>query len=246
MLVKYLSLILGVVFLPWSRLEAQVSVELKMAQQQFLAGESIPVAARIINRSGQKMTFGDDPDWLTFTVESHDDFVVGKNAEVPVQGKFTLESSEVGTKHVNLAPYFVLSRPGRYNVIGTLHLKAWDTQVTSSPVTFDIIHGAKLWSSDFGVPLPPGETNAAPEVRTYSLEEANYLRTQLRLYLRVTDPSGSHIFKVVCLGPDGLLRPAGTPTGPGEQPSCDLSDGCKIFQLYGVQSGWRPARAPDL
>jgi hypothetical protein len=198
--VKYLSLILGLAVLPWSHLNAQVSVEVKLAQEQFLAGESIPVAARILNRSGQAVTFGDSPDWLSFTVEAHDDFVVGKNAEVPVDGEFTLQSSQVGIKHVDLAPYFVLSRPGRYNVIATLHLKAWDTQVTSAPVTFDIINGARLWTSEFGVPLAPGVTNVPPEVRSYSLEEANYLSSQLRLYLRVTDPSGSRIFKVVCLG----------------------------------------------
>jgi hypothetical protein len=199
--VKYVSLISGLVFLPWLHLTAQVTVQVKLDQEQFLAGESIPAAVRIFNRSGQNLKFGVEPDWLTFTIEAHDDFVVGKNADVPVTGEFTLESSQVGTKHVDLAPYFVLSRPGRYNVIATLHLKDWDTQLTSTPVNFDIIDGAKLWSSEFGVPLPAGVSNTAPEIRKYSLEEANYLRSQLKLYLRVTDPPGSRIFKVVCLGP---------------------------------------------
>ena len=40
----------------------------------------------------------------------------------------------------------------------------------------------------------------SPEVRRYALEQANYLRSQLRLYLRLTDADG-HVMKVFPLGP---------------------------------------------
>src|SRR5204862_7266383 len=45
-----------------------------------------------------------------------------------------------------------------------------------------------------------GETNAAPEVRKYSLQQVNYLKDHLRLYLRVSDESGARIFKTVPVG----------------------------------------------
>ncbi len=138
---------------------------------------------------------------MTFSVESRDGFIVVKNGEVPVLGEFTLESSEVATRHVDLAPYFALPRPGRYHVTATVRVKQWDATLTTQPKSFDIIQGAKLWSQDFGVPAAAGVTNQLPEVRKYTLQQANYLRTQLRLYLRLTDAAESKVIKVFSLGP---------------------------------------------
>jgi len=73
--------------------------------------------------------------------------------------------------------------------------------VTSPPKGFDVINGARLWSQVFGVPLPAGVTNRQPEVRKYTLEEANYLHSQLRMYVRVSDESGTTVFKVRPVGP---------------------------------------------
>jgi hypothetical protein len=64
-----------------------------------------------------------------------------------------------------------------------------------------VIDGAKLWSQTFGLPVPAGVTNRAPEVRKYTLEEANYLRSQLRMYVQVSDESETHIFKIRAIGP---------------------------------------------
>jgi hypothetical protein len=179
---------------------AQVNVEVAMDQEQFLPSETVPVAVHITNRSGESLHLGADPGWLTFSVESADGFVVVKNAEVPVLGEFDLGSSEVATKRVDLAPYFTLSRQGRYRVIATVRIKNWNSEINSSPKNFDVIDGARLWSQDFGVPSSAGATNGAPEVRKYTLEEANYLRSQLRLYVQVSDESEAHVFKVVAVG----------------------------------------------
>ena len=61
----------------------QVSVEIVLEQEQFLIGESIPVAVRITNRSGQTLRLGDEATWLSFTLESRDGLAVVKNGEVP-------------------------------------------------------------------------------------------------------------------------------------------------------------------
>ena len=59
-------------------------------------------------------------------MESADGFVVIKNAEVPVQGEFDLESSQMGTKRVDLQPYFMLVRPGRcQRITATLRIPQW-------------------------------------------------------------------------------------------------------------------------
>ena len=195
---KFFPPIFALALLPFFNATAQVTVEATLDQDQFLPSEAIPVAVRITNHSGQALHLGADADWLTFSVESGDGFVVVKHAEVPVQGEFDLGSSEVATKRVNLTPYFGLSRPGRYHVIATLHIKDWDRDLTSAAKSFDVINGATIWSQDFG--LPTGG-NSPPEARRYTLEKANYLRSQLRLYVQVSDISETHVFKVSAIGP---------------------------------------------
>jgi len=195
---KTFLLVLVLAGLTAFRAAAQVSVEITMDQEQFLPSEAVPVAVKITNRSGQQLHLGTAADWLTFSVESTDGFIVIKNAEVPVTGEFDLESSQIGIiKRVDLQPYFQMGRHGRYKVIATLRIKDWSASVNSAPKTFDVVNGAKLWSQDFGV---PGVTNSQPAVRKFTLEEANYLRSQLRLYVRVSDQSESQVFKVTTLG----------------------------------------------
>ena len=133
------------------RASAQVDLDLSLDQDYFLPSETIPLAVKITNRSGQQLHLGADADWLTFNVEADDGFVVIKNAEVPVTGAFDLETSQLAIKRVDLQPYFSMTKPGRYHVIATLHIKDWSAQMASQPKHFDVIAGAKLWSQDFGV-----------------------------------------------------------------------------------------------
>jgi len=184
--------------LAFFRAPAQVSMELSLAQDEFLPKEAIRLTVKIINTSGQELHLGADPGWLTFSVESADGIVVVKNGEVPVVEEFDLESSQMATKHVDLEPYFQLARPARYKVTATMHIKAWGLAVNSAPVNFDIIHGGEVWAQDFGVMV---STNGPPESRKYTLIKANYLREQLRLYVQVSSGDGASIFKVVPLGP---------------------------------------------
>jgi hypothetical protein len=64
-----LSLGLLLASILWS--DAQVSVALVLDQEQFLIDESLPVKVRIANRSGQTLKLGQEPDWLTFAIESN-------------------------------------------------------------------------------------------------------------------------------------------------------------------------------
>jgi hypothetical protein len=178
---------------------AQITVQLVLQQEQFLRGESLPVAVRITNRSGQALHLGAQDDWLTFSIESREAGVVARSGEVPVAGEFDLGTSKVATKRVDLAPYFALNTPGRYNMVAYLRVKEWGMEVPSPPRSFDVIEGAKLWEQEFGIPAQPGATNDVPELRKYSLQQANYIRGQLRLYLRVVDGFG-RVIRVVPVG----------------------------------------------
>ena len=179
---------------------AQVSADLTLDQEQFLPGESVPVHVHVTNHSGQTLHLGDDQSWLSFIVEAEDGSVVIRKSEPPVVGAFDLPSSDVAIKRVDLAPYFMLSHPGRYKVTATVHIKGWNMDVTSPPQKFDVIQGAELWSQVFGVPNSSA-SNTPPVVRKYTLLEANYLQSELRLYLQVTDISAGSVVKVSPIGP---------------------------------------------
>ena len=195
--------ILGLALFSLFNAPAQVvTVQLSLEQDQFLPGETLPVTLCVTNNSGQSLHLGEDARWLKFSVESVDnDFVVMKNADPPVVGAFDLGSAEVATKRVDLAPYFLMTREGRYRVVATVHIPEWGTDVASPAKEFDIIDGARLREMPFGVPVPAGVTNQLPVVRKYILEEANYLRQQLRMYVLVSDQSGTRILKVSAIGP---------------------------------------------
>lgn len=182
---------------------AQVSVEVVTEQDKFLPAESLPVAVKITNRSGRTLNLGDQPGWLTFSVEGRDGFVVEETGEVPVIGPFKLASGEVATRRVDLAPCFSLNRPGGYRIEATVNLKELGGQATSKAKNFDVIEGAILWSQEFGMPAGDGtnSTHQPLEVRRYTLLKANYLKSELRLYFRVTEEANNKVIKVFSIGP---------------------------------------------
>ncbi len=183
---------LGLILLlgSWVSLRGQMTVEVTQEQQQFLQGESMQTAVRITNRSGQNLRLGEDEDWLGFSIEVQDGPIVPKTGDVPVKGAFSLESSQVATKRVDLAPYFAPMMPGRYAIVATVHVKEWNRDVSSPPTYFNVIEGTRLWEQEVGVPGTAGTSNSVPELRRYVLQQANYLRQQVRLYLRITDSYG--------------------------------------------------------
>jgi len=216
---------------------AQMTVEVKLPQEQFLPGEPMVVAVRITNQSGQTVRLGAGPDWLHFTIETQQGAAVAQTADVPVEGPFSLESSETGTKRVNLAPYFALNEAGSYKLSATVKIKEWAREVNSQGEAFDIINGIKMWEQSFGVPLPTNAPPADPEIRRYILQQANYLRGQIRLYLRVTDASGARPIKVVSVGPLlSLSRP---------EHLVDSASNLHILYQNGPRTFWHHVFTPD-
>lgn len=175
---------------------AQVKVAVTLDQEQYMPNETLTAIVRVTNLSGQKLELGKDADWLRFFIEAQDGVVVAKMAEVPVRGEFALESSQVATKRVDLAPYYDLSTPRRYRVSAVIRVAQWDQEFASEPKEFDIIRGTKFWEQEFGVPNSAAGANGRPEMRKYIVSEATYLK-QLRLYVRVTDSTETRVFRVL-------------------------------------------------
>lgn len=178
---------------------AQVEVEVVLDQDKFLPMEQLMAGVRIVNRSGQTLNLGEDADWAQFSIEKVDGRGVHKIGQPPLQGAFKLESSERATVKVDLAPCYDLRKQGRYMLTATVRIKEWEKLLISKPVPFEIVEGTKLWEQEFGVPAEQGST-LPPEVRKYTLQQANYLKTQLRLYLRVSAGDGT-VIKMLNVGP---------------------------------------------
>jgi hypothetical protein len=176
--------------------QAQVSVELVLEQDQFLRDESLPVKVRIVNRSGQTLRFGPESDWLAFNVEMREGKVVQKSGDLAVSGEFTLDSSMVATRLVDLSSAYKFELPGRYNISAVVKVKDWQKEFPSKPKPLDIVRGTKLWEQEFGVPTDSG----TPEVRKYILQQAQYQK-RLVLYLRVTDPAERYSYRCIPVGP---------------------------------------------
>jgi hypothetical protein len=197
---KVLGLPLGFLIAASLTVSAQVTVEVTQDQDQFLPGETMIAAVRITNRSGRSLRLGREQDWLRFSVQAAGQQVVAKTGEVPVEGEFVLESSRVATKRVDLQPYFSAYQPGRYSIIATVKVKDLNEEIASPPRYFDIIEGTRLWEQAVGIPNTGAATNSIPEVRKFILQQANYLKAQLRLYIRLTDESGARTYRVFPVG----------------------------------------------
>ena len=177
-----------------------VTVEVQFDQQYFLPHETLVAKVRVTNYSGQTLNLGQDADWLSFTIESRKDRMISRLAPVPVAGEYTLESSRTGTKAVDLAPYFDLSRPGHYTVTASMRIPQWDRVIQSAPKGFDVIAGTKLWEQEFGLPQIEGAASEHPEIRKYALVQTMHQK-QILLYIRVSDAAETRVFRIFQIGP---------------------------------------------
>jgi hypothetical protein len=201
MLVKKTGILLCVLLLAsLGRLSAQVTVEILTAQDQFLPGEAVHVTARITNRSGQTLKFGHEKGWLKFAVSTREGYVATRQNDIPDSEEFTLQSSEFANVKLDLAPLFALDKPGHYKITATVAIPSWKRQINSEPKAIDVISGARIWQQEFGMPKAATDTNGPPEMRTFALQEANYLRGNLMLYAQVTD-GGGRFNRVTAVGP---------------------------------------------
>jgi hypothetical protein len=181
--------------------QAQVQVDLDLEKQQFLSKEDLVVGVRIANLSGQTLHLGEDDEWLSFLVEDQqNNRPVPRESDVPVKKPFELESSKVGTRYVNIAPYFLLQPQGRYKITAIVKIKEWGERLESPSKNIEIIKGSTLWTSTYGVPLKTGQQGVVPDMRKYMLQKVITLK-QMQLYVSITDAESDLAYKVLMLGP---------------------------------------------
>src|SRR5580698_8753480 len=107
---KNIGLLLAAWLVSTIALSAQeVKVQVLLDQTEFIVGESIPVAVRVINHSGQTIHFGGE-SWVSYSVEALDGYVPIKNGDAQMAHDFEVETSKMATQHSDLQPYFALTK----------------------------------------------------------------------------------------------------------------------------------------
>jgi hypothetical protein len=210
---------------------AQVTVELLLDDEQFLRSESLPVRLKISNLSGQTLRLGQQPDWLSFTIEAQEGKPLAKTGEVPLPKAFAVESSKTASLRTDLMPHFDLSEPGHYSIRARVKVPQLDQDLTTATKTFDIVNGTKLWEKEVGV---PGTDPLV--VRKFTLQQATFLK-QLRLYVRITDANESKVIRVF---PLGTLLSFSAP-----EPAIDQSSQLHVLFQNGARSFLYSVIAPD-
>ncbi|MFN0069443.1 MAG: hypothetical protein ACKVYV_17635 [Limisphaerales bacterium] len=175
-----------------ARADSGLSAEIRLAEPALLPGEQVLAGVRLTNLSGQPVTFGAAPEWLTFFVTRPGGGPVSQTAPLDVSGEFTLESATAGTKQWDIAPAFDLTEPGSYSVIAEVRVPSLGVTLVTPPQNVLVSPGMTLAEVTFGRPAPAGGT---PEVRRYSLVQAQR-RKDLRLFVRVSDESGARALSV--------------------------------------------------
>lgn len=183
---------------------AQVQVGLVTEQKQFLPGEALRVGVRIVNFSGQTLKLGEGNDWIWFHVEPLEGVSAKRVRDLPVDEPFEIKNADEATRWFDLAPYYDLSRPGRYRLSALVKIKQWNEDRHSPPVPFEIVSGTRLWEQRVGVPPKPGQPPGPPAVRKYIIQKARLQDGELKLYLRVTDEHESAVFRVTAI--DRLIQ----------------------------------------
>jgi hypothetical protein len=179
--------------------QVTVTLTLTLEQNQVLPGESVRVAARVTNFSGQSLYLGKDENWLQFSIETAEGRLVPRHGTPPVRGEFELPTAKMATKRLDLAPHFDLGQPGRYLITATVRIEEWGQEIVSKTMPLQVVSGTVLWEQNFGVPSASGRTTA-PAVRRYVLQQAMHLK-QMKLYARVVDGHDGRVYGVLPLGP---------------------------------------------
>src|SRR5688572_9276875 len=185
---KKLVLIVAVLFAVFSA-PAQIKVDVQFDGEQFIANEPLIARVRIINDSGTTLRLGETADWLGFAIETTEGPYVRALRPPKVDGEpFNLESSHTANVRVDLAPAFDLTHIGKYKVVATVKVPAFNTSFASGSRTFYIVNGTRRWEKQFGVPpnIASADANGLPEIRKYMLIEA-LSGKETKFYVRLTD-----------------------------------------------------------
>lgn len=186
----------GLVAAPTSR--AQVTVDLSIKRNIYVAYEPLLATVRITNLSGGRLLLADahGKKWFGFEVETLEGAPIpplDPDYEIePLQ----IEAGDSITRTVNLTQLFPFGDLGSYRIRARVYAAELSSYFTSPPLTVEITEGKVIWEQTVGVPAQEGVQSST---RTISLL-SHRLADRTDLYLRIENKPAGVIYCTHRLG----------------------------------------------
>lgn len=161
---------------------AQVEVNLKMGRNNYVSGESVPVALTVTNRSGQDLVFQGNSrgGWLEVVVNSLSGNPLTPLGQ-PAFGAVKIPLNQAMSRTIDLAQLYALQTAGNFSVHAIVRLPGYDSNgFGSNRLTFNMNSARPYWTQKVGLNGKAGQTR---EFRV--LEFNNGSKTML--YAQVID-----------------------------------------------------------
>jgi hypothetical protein len=180
------------------RAPAQVTVDLSIKRNLYVAYEPLLATVRVSNLSGNRLLLADveGKKWFGFQIETLDGRPIP-----PTDPNYEIDPIEVGsgesiTRTVNLTQLYPLSDFGSYRVRASVYAAELGGYFSSPPLTVEITEGRLIWQQTVGVPGMGGGPGASRVISLLS----HRMPERTDLYLRIEDRSSGVVFCTHRLG----------------------------------------------
>jgi hypothetical protein len=192
----------GLPIKPAPRSASSLELQTEIFQDRYLPGESIEVEFRLRNLSGEPLTFRPEDEWLDVTMRrignnAQESSLVPRIGPVRINEVFTVPHTVAVKARLDITSGFGILPPGRYKLDATMLHPATRAPSRATSLLLEVVPGSKIWEQEFG--FRGGGAEAQPELRKYSLQKMT-TKSEVRLYIGVTDATEQTVFRQVALG----------------------------------------------
>jgi hypothetical protein len=179
---------------------AQLGVNIRMNQSQFLAGETVLVAVTLTNHTGSDLILANNgrTPWLDMVVKRGN----GEPASMLGKANFgavKIPSGQTMTKTIDISALYNLREPGSYSVSALVRSGSDSNGFISNRLLFSCANVRPDWSQKVGVPGQPG--------KNHEFRVMNFTNSQKSLlYAQVVDCKTGVSVQTLCLGEALLFR----------------------------------------
>jgi len=180
---------------------AQLGVNIRMSQSQYVAGEPVLVAITITNHTGSDIILASQgrTSWLDMVVKRAN----GEPASALGRNNFggvKIPSGQSMAKTIDIAGLYNLREQGSYSVSAIVSAAGLDSKgFISNRLLFSIANVRADWSQKVGVPGQPGKTHEF-RVMNFTNERKSLI------YAQVVDGKTGVSLQTLCLGEALLFR----------------------------------------
>lgn len=180
--------------------QAQLELNLKLASDQVLVGETVTATVTLRNQTGQLLAFDAAPEAprLRFNLEMGNGKLIPRADDGPVLSEVQVMPGATAELKVNLTRLYAIQAVGRYRVAAVVNWRG--REYWSGNAFLEVVPGFELMRLSAGVPGDP------MALRFYVLEYLQKARGE-DLYLRIEDAHTQRIFGMYNLGRIVRVRP---------------------------------------